>query len=62
MARTPSAFREQDVTRAIRAADAAGCPVRRVEIDRDGKIVLVIVDAKDQPASIEAGADRLIVL
>ena len=62
MARTPSAFRQQDVTRAIRAADAAGCPVRRVEIDRDGKIVLVIVDAKDQPASIEAGADRLIVL
>lgn len=40
----PATFKQQDVTRALRAADAAGCPVRRVEIGRDGKIVLVIVE------------------
>jgi hypothetical protein len=46
----PSTFKQQDVTRALRAADAAGCPVRRVEIDRDGKIILVMVDPpEDQP-------------
>jgi hypothetical protein len=37
-------FRQLDITRALRAADAAGREVRRVEIDRDGKIVLVMVE------------------
>jgi hypothetical protein len=44
MSRAPSAFRQQDVTRALRAADAAGREVRRVEMHRDGKIVLVMVE------------------
>jgi hypothetical protein len=44
MARAPSIFRQQDVTRAFRAAKAAGVRVARVEIDRDGKIVIVTVD------------------
>jgi hypothetical protein len=44
MARPPSIFRQQDVTRAFRAAKAAGVRVARVEIDRDGKIVIVTVD------------------
>jgi hypothetical protein len=41
MARAPAIFRQQDVTRAFRAAQAAGVKVARVEIDRDGKIVIV---------------------
>ena len=41
MKRAPSAFRQQDVTRALRAAKAAGVEIVRVEIDPNGKIILV---------------------
>jgi hypothetical protein len=44
MARAPSTFRQQDVTRAFRAAKAAGVRVRRIEIDRTGKLVIVTAD------------------
>ncbi len=44
MARAPAIFRQADVTRAFRAAQAAGVKVARVEIDRDGKIVIVTAD------------------
>lgn len=41
MARGPCTFKQQDVTRALRATVAAGIDVQRIEIDRDGKIVVV---------------------
>ena len=41
MSRRPCTFRQTDVTRALRAAKAAGVDVQRFEIDRDGKIVVV---------------------
>jgi hypothetical protein len=44
MSRTASGFRQNDITRALRAAVAAGREVRRVEIYRDGKIVLVLIE------------------
>ena len=47
--RAPSTFRQADVTRAVRAVVAAGCEVRRVEIDRDGKIVLIMIE----PSGVE---------
>ena len=49
MARGPCTFRQQDVTRALRAAKAAGLAVDRVEIDRSGKIVIVAVKADYAP-------------
>jgi hypothetical protein len=47
MARSPAAFRQQDVTRAVRAVQAAGLEVRRVEIGRDGTIRLDTIEQPD---------------
>jgi hypothetical protein len=41
MSRGPATFRQRDVAAAIRAAKAAGCQVARVEIGKDGKIIIV---------------------
>jgi hypothetical protein len=42
VARGRCTFRQQDATRAARAALAAGLEVQRIEIDRDGKIIVVV--------------------
>jgi hypothetical protein len=41
MARGPAIFRQGDVTRAVGAVTAAGQTITRVEIDPNGKIVIV---------------------
>jgi hypothetical protein len=37
-------FKQRDVTRALRATVAAGIQVKRIEIDRTGKIAIVTVN------------------
>jgi hypothetical protein len=41
MSRRPVRFLQSDVRRAIRGVTGAGLSVARVEIDQDGKIVIV---------------------
>ena len=41
MARAPATFRQQDVTRAVRAVAAAGVNIARIEIAKDGRIVII---------------------
>jgi hypothetical protein len=49
MARAPSTFRQQDVTRALKAVTAAGVGIARVEIDKAGKIIIITDETTDQP-------------
>jgi hypothetical protein len=41
MARGKLTFRQRDLTAAIKGAQAAGMSIGRVEIGRDGKIVII---------------------
>jgi hypothetical protein len=49
----PARFRQVDVTRAMKGAVAAGFKVGRVEIDRNGKIVILSESAPDPEAANE---------
>jgi hypothetical protein len=42
MARGPLTFRQHDLVRALKGAKAAGLEVFKVEIDKEGKIVVII--------------------
>jgi hypothetical protein len=50
MSRAASAFRQSDVTKAVRAVEAAGVGVARVEIDKDGRIIITPGKPSDAPA------------
>jgi hypothetical protein len=54
MTRAPSTFRQQDVTKAVKAVAAAGVHIARVEIDKAGKIVIITTDATENQSSESA--------
>jgi hypothetical protein len=54
-------FRQRDLTRALRAAEAAGRAVHRVEIDRDGKLVLVMMPSSEDHPEDERPPDEIVL-
>lgn len=56
MPRAAQTFRQTDVVRAIKAARAAGEDVARVEIGRDGRIVIVV--AKSEAPATDPEIER----
>jgi len=55
MTRAPSIFRQQDVTKAIKGTTKAGVNIARIEIARDGKIVIITAT---EGARIGAGEEN----
>jgi hypothetical protein len=47
MSRRPATFRQRDLTAAVKGVAAAGFAVTRVEIDKSGRIVVVLVNGKE---------------
>jgi len=56
MSRRAATFRQADVTKAVKAVAAAGVEIQRIEVARDGKIV--IVTGKAEPAAPQDELDR----
>ena len=50
MSRSPSTFRQRDLTAAVKAMVAAGQKVSRVEVGKDGGFVITIADPNAKPA------------
>jgi hypothetical protein len=57
MARGALLFRERELTRAVRAMAKAGQTVARVEIGRDGKMVIVVGKSQDAAGELETATD-----
>jgi hypothetical protein len=57
MSRRPTTFRQRDLTAAVKGAIAAGCAVARVEVDKDGRIVVIVI-GKEQSPEKPAGANE----
>jgi len=59
LARGALSFKQRDITRAVRAIEAAGKRVQRLEIDREGKIVVVLVtgEAQEPAEEIKKGSE-----
>ena len=58
MARAPSTFRQQDLTKAVKGVAAAGVHVARVEINKTGKIVIITTAVADPPGQSTAGGNE----
>jgi hypothetical protein len=57
MSHGPQVFRKRDVTRAVRAVKDAGEKVVRVEVDKDGRIIVIVGEA-EQTAARNEGANE----
>ncbi len=57
MSRGPCTFRQRDLTAAVKAAVAAGLEVARVEVDKDGKIVVIAGKPESNQAVNRGGGE-----
>jgi hypothetical protein len=48
-------FKQTDLLRAIRTSQEAGLSIARVEIDRDGKIVVVVGESRQESPGNDNG-------
>ena len=60
MGKGPAKFTKRDVKTAVSAVSEAGCNVIRVEIDKNGKIVILTGNAQAQDQSPDNEWDSLI--
>jgi hypothetical protein len=49
VSRCSATFKQSDLTRALKAVEAAGIKAYRVEINDDGKPVVIVGDPLDKP-------------
>jgi hypothetical protein len=56
MSRAPSTFRQRDLCAAIKAVLSAGREVARVEVSKDGRIIVVVTKSCREPPTDEAEA------
>ena len=57
MARSPSAFRQTDITKALKAVRAAGYGTARVQIDRNGKIDITTMTESEAQTDAATSAE-----
>jgi hypothetical protein len=50
MSRAPQLFRQVDLAKAIKAVLASGREVARVEVTKDGRIIVIVAGGKEEPA------------
>jgi hypothetical protein len=58
MSRGQQTFKQRDVTKALKATVKAGIAVGRVEIDKDGKIVIVPARPMDTESAEKPGKNE----
>lgn len=58
MARGKCTFRQQDVTRALKATIAAGLEVQRIEINKDGNISVVTTGPEGNTDESDSGPNE----
>jgi hypothetical protein len=57
MGHKPCAFRKNDLVRALKAAQEAGMSLARIEIETDGRIVMVVGLAALEMENSDAGGN-----